>query len=552
MRNAVQNQMRKDRLSTTALNVPRTMRGHRNTFMLNMKPGKMMPVAAGCLHREDAVRQGAIQIGIQMDETAEALLNPVVAKMSLYLVPWLAMPRFLHREHFEASYDQRVLEGETEVFPFVETEPRGAEGDNEILDALGRHGAPTREMATWYTEAYNVIANHRFTQASKSLDHRTRLQKDIAPAIRILGTQENIVPDFDQAAMDGAVSIQVNESGELPVKGLGVHNGYQTDIPATVFEGGQAVAYPYAKQIADPANNATYLEQDASGATRLRVEFDDLEMRFSLAEIEQARKLQAFAELRKRYNGHDDNAIISKLMNGIRIPDKMLEQPILLGETMSGFGFQTRYATDSENLEKHVVQGATFLSMQFATPQINTGGVIMAVVEIQPEQVFERQEDPFLAETNVDRYPQFLRDELDEQKVDRVFNRMIDTAHNDPDGVFGYEPMNARWMINSPCIGTGLFQPEPAVAFDEARARIWDTAPVNPQLGPDFYLTNDMNLDVFEYTEGDPFEVQGEFVMAIGGLTQFGNMLVEGEGDYDAIVAEAPTQWEQINQTDDV
>ena len=261
-----------------------------------------------------------------------------------------------------------------------------------------------------------------------------------------------------------------------------------------------------------------YIEQNDLGRPDVRVEMDDQSFSFSLASIERAKKMQFFANLRKRYAGLDDDAIINKLMDGIRMPEKMFEQPIYLGSETSAFGFSKRYATDSDNLDQTVVQGATMVDMQLATPRINPGGVLMFIAEIQPEQLFERQPDPFLVETDVDNYPQFIRDDGDEQKVDRVYNKEIDTAHTDPDGLFGYGPMNGRWMVQAPRIGTGYFVPAQTTTFDENRNRIWDTTPADPALGQDWYLCGDVSTDVFEYTETEPFEISGRLSLLVTGI----------------------------------
>ena len=172
----------------------------------------------------------------------------------------------------------------------------------------------------------------------------------------------------------------------------------------------------------------------------------------------------------------------------------------------------------------------------------------MFLVEIQPEQLFERQPDPFLTVIDISKYPQTTRDFLDEQKVEIVTNKEIDSAHSDPDGLFGYGPLNGKFQIQGPRVGTGYFRPDPTAPFDEDRQRIWDTSPIDPSLGEDWYLTGPVSKDVFEYTETEPFEVSGRLSLVFSGRTVFGKQLIESTGDYEKMAEVAPKPDEQIEQ----
>lgn len=549
-RNAVQQHMRLQRQSTAALDVPRTMRPHRNPFLLRMDPGYVVPIAAAGLHREDAVTAGRLNVSIEMDETAEVLLNPVMVRVTAYLVPWLAFERFAGRDEFEASYSKQPVREGDDIVPFIETMPRGVEGDWPVMDALGLHAASDQQVSSMYVEAYNAIINYRNKNVSLDLPERERLDSSLAKAIRERGRHRNIVPSFDEAAMEGVVDIDVVSGGFRPLKGLG---SYEFDSPITADPNMQVREtdgynrhYDYYQD--GSAGHSVILKTNQYGNPQVGVDFGEAEMRFSLAAIERAKKMRLFAQLRKRYAGLDDDAVIAKLMDGIRLPDKMFEQPIELGSRLAGFGFSKRFATDAVNLDQAAVSGAAMLSMQVATPRINTGGVLMFVAEIQPEQIFERQADPFLTVTDVDTYPQFIRDDGDEQKVDMVFNREIDTAHTDPGGLFGYTPLNHKWRIEGPRIGTGFFQSVPQTSFDEDRARIWDTSPADPALGQDWYLCSEIDKGVFAYSNREPFEASGMLELVISGNTVFGRELIEDDDDYEKISDRVPGADEQIQQ----
>ena len=494
----------------------------------------------------------SLNLQLQMGETAETIMNPVTVKVSAYLCPWLAFDRFANRGEFDASYKKKpVREGE-EVIPFIETMQRGIEGDQPIMDALGLHEGATVNVSSMYVEAYNKIINYRNKNLSLSLPERARLEATLAAAERDRGRHRHIVPTFDEASMEGAIDINIEGSGGLaPVTGIGRFASFNPAL-TTSFDFTETAGGTETYESAWTSDQANGLRFEADPTTGDPMVYADMSglgtMRFSLAAIERAKQTKMFAEIRKRYSGHSDDAIIDMLMDGIRIPDQMFEQPIYLGAKTAAFGYATRYSTASEHLDEMVSEGLAQISMEVATPRINTGGVLMFLAEVQPEQMFERQTDPFLTITDVDEYPQFVRDFGDEQKVDIVRNKEIDSAHTDRDGVFGYGPLNGKFNIRAPRVGTGFFQPEPETVFDEDRARIWDPTPTDPALGADWYLTDEISKDVFEYTTDEPFEVNGSLDLAITGNTVFGKMLVEDQGDYDAVADRIPSPEEQIEQ----
>ncbi len=251
------------------------------------------------------------------------------------------------------------------------------------------------------------------------------------------------------------------------------------------------------------------------------------------------REPQAFARLRQQYNQHDD-WIINLLMDGISIPEQAFKQPMLIGEKTTIFGMAKRYASDAANLTESVVNGATYLDLSVQVPRIGTGGVIMIMAEVTPDQLFERQEDPFLHTASVEQLPEYLRDTLDPEKVDIVQNERIDVDHATPKGTFGFEPMNARWNINSPRIGGKFYRPKVNAGFDEDRQRIWAVETLNPTLSTDFYLCTNMHTKPFVVTNKDPFECVTQGEIFIEGNTVFGGHLIEATDDYEKVLAVAP------------
>ena len=260
----------------------------------------------------------------------------------------------------------------------------------------------------------------------------------------------------------------------------------------------------------------------------------------SLADIEQARKTAAFAKLRAKYDGIDEEHVIDLLMSGIRVPEEALKQPILLGRQRAMIGFNQRYATDGANLDKSATNGMATIDMNIRTPgNMNTGGIIMICAEIVPEQLWERKKDYFLYTTDPDTLPNYLSDVLDPEKVAVVKNDHADVNHATPDGTFGYAPLNHEWQKDAVNVGGKYYRPSND-AFDEDRAKIWTAETTNPTLNEDFYLCSGLHKKVFADQVSDSFEITCLSDMQIVGNTVFGAALQETDAtsDYDTITSQ--------------
>lgn len=529
------------RTKTTPIATVRSTRQVDIRALSSLPAGKMVPLAAFPLLREDRVRSSQMRISFELMETVEMLMNAVNVSVKAYLVPHVAFERFSGFDELNRSWEGIPNQEGGAVTPYFETMAAGAYGSIPIHKYLGFHAAPTDQINTAYIEAYNQIWNFRAKNRSKSLPLRTRLQKDLATAFWQHDSFRHIVPDFDQAVIDGQVALNV-ANARMPVKGLGI-----TGVPLTT--GTTDLIQSDGTKLTNVETlvlnqNTRVMKVAGSGASQrpdVWAELEDNGITVSLSNIELARKTQAFAELRKQYGAHD-NYIIDMLMDGLSVPEQVWKQPILLADKSTVFGLAKRYASDSGNLTDSVVNGATFVDLHLATPVVPCGGVVMIVAEITPEQLFERQRDAYLHTTAVDQLPHYLRDTLDPEKVDVVKNGEMDTSHSTPNGAFGYAPLNWKWSKSVPQVGGRFFRPEAVTTFDEDRQRIWAVETANPTLGADFYLCNGMHTKPFVVTNQDVGESLARGIVTIDGLTVFGGQLVEANGDYDAVMAVAPNE----------
>lgn len=567
-----------NRTHTAPVAVRRSRRNHSVITLTSFQPGKCVPVVAMPMLREDAL-SASIAIRVEMLETKELLMNPVNLRATAYLVPLLALERFEgSRDQFDRSYmGEPKVEGGA-VVPFIETAAMGTHGSNAVYKALGLHGKSTDLVNTSYLEAYNAVVNFRRKNRSKELSMRTRLQADLAEAFWPHTRFQHVVPDFDQAVIDGEVALNLVDlslTGSAPVTGAGAVAAsgdlrLQTAAGTSASTlraktsgstGGGPFDVEFTSNSGNPTNwptggvarykdgltvNPGTLAVDLSSVV---AELGGAGVSLSLSNLELARKTQAWAKIRERYEGIDDEYITDMLMNGITIPDQALKQPILLADVTTRFAQAKRYATDAENLAESAVSGGAALNLSIRVPKLNTGGVVMVMLEAVPEQLFERQRDPWFFAGNtrdgddlVD-LPAYLRDDLDPEKVDVVKNAEIDTDHATPNGTFGYAPMNWKWNAFGPRVGGKFYRPSTNTTVDDARQRIWAAEKVNPALSADFYLVSDMHLKPFLDDSGlvDPFEATAIGNAVIEGNTVFGGLLLEATNNYDKVMDKAPT-----------
>lgn len=538
------------RTKTTPIETVRSIRRQGVRSMTSMPAGKMVPICAFGMLREDAVQNGTLRLNFESMETAEILMNAINVNVKAYLVPHLAFERFNNSmDSLNRSYEGVPDKVGQPVTPYIETEAYGAQKSNQILYYMGKHGAPTDQVNTAYTEAYNIIWNFRAKNRSLDLTLRSRLEKTLAPAFWQHSQFAHIVPDFDQAVIDGEVALNV-ANARMPVRGIyrnASGNGVQMAATTTNERDAAAANRPAGRYTDFSTENPDYTVRMAirqfnttTFVPDIYAELQNNGITLSLSNIEMAKKTQAFARMREHYNGHDDEYIINLLMDGITIPEQQWMQPILLADKNTVFGMAKRYASDGANLTESVVNGATYLDLVLRLPRVPCGGVVMVVAEITPEQLFERQRDIYLHTKTVSELPAYLRDTLDPEKVEVVKNGYIDAAHSTPNGAFGYAPLNHAWNSLPPGIGGKFFRADPNEGFKEDRQRIWAVETVNPALGADFYITTAIHTKPFVVTNQDPFECLCVGEVAISGNTVFGGTLVEEMNNYDKVMLEAP------------
>ena len=543
-----------NRQVTTPVKFPRSKRNHPVPVITSCDPGVCAPVAAIPMFREDAIvgrknkktmqwQSSRIQFAIEMKETKEIIVNKVRARVTAYCVPWLAMERFKGaREEFERSYaGEESLSGDG-VVPFFESAAWPAVGTSEFYDTLGMHSTTGGNVNTMYLEAYNAIWNFRAKNRAKDIPLRTRLDDTLAPAFWPANRFEHLVPDFDEAVMDGQVALNVLYD-QLPVRGIGFSSGSPTLDSGTIRHGdGLVDTLTGDRWVQGAGSNALVMDTTGAAPNVFPDIFAELQsngISISLANIEMAKKAQKFAKLREQFTGHTDDWLIDNhLMNGLTLPDQAMKQPFLVADETVTFSQAGRYSTTAGQLDEKAVSGVAAVDIAIRVPRLATGGIVIVQVEILPDQMFERQKDAFLHTLNVDDLPAAMRDYADPEKVDIVTNGEIDTDHASPAGLFGYGPLNWKWNGAGPRIGGKFIKPASGGGTNVERTRFWAHEQADPALSTDFYVCPGITKSVFLDEEGHPFEMTGQGNIVLDGLTQFGGALVEATDNYEQVMAE--------------
>ena len=532
-------------ISALPIDVEKSVRGEEIRVLTSCRAGKIVPVAAVPLLREDRVASSRVRVKVKMEETVHPLMNAVNLTVMAHFIPFLALEgRFDGLEQFNRSY-KGINEPRGTAAPIPFFNMMTFSNTAEFWKTLGVHWVNGAQINDAFVAAYNTLVNFRRKARSEKIGLRTLLDTTLAQAFWKNPILSHIVPDFDSALIDGQVALDIINA-QLPVKGLGHTGGDGTALGtnASVREtGGATVTYPKYMAVDSAVTGATFMRGTDGSTTHanfIPAIFAELEansITVSLANIEMAKKTAAFARLREQYAGMDDDYLVDLLMQGIRVPEEAMKQPILLDRQSTIFGLTERYATDGANLDKSVTNGFAEVTLNMRTPAMNTGGIILITAEIVPEQLFERMEDVFLAADAVSDLPDFIRDFLDPEKVEVVPNRFVDVLHSTPAGVFGYAPLNHRWKRSLTRIGGRYYRPN-VDTFIEDRQRFWSVEKLNPALTTDFYLVpSTMSHSVFADSAADPFEILALGGVQIVGNTVFGQVVEENRGDYAAIDA---------------
>lgn len=534
------------RQSEQPIQFEKTLRMDNASILTSGKAGKVIPVTMIPLHRGDSCT-GTLNFDLQLAEMPKPLENAVIARVQAWFIPRPALPQFTGLDEYTHSFHGKEITAlnasnrtPPALFDTVAVGGLTALENSELFTALGLAVESGKEVNTDYIDAYNLVQNFRLASYSSKMTRYEYYAEDASDAVKLkpafwpANRMHNIVPDYESALIKGSLELDVS-AGQIPVKLNTTGNGTKVKI-----EDGAGIIREF-----DSSGNSLNTGGSVTGATQFFAEMAAETVVSSLADIDKARTTNAFAKIVAGMRGSDfsgfnnDDVIIAELMQGYSVPSELMNRPWALNSKTVVFGMNERHATDGANLEDSVTTGGARVGLSINVPAAEYGGVIMATVEIMPERLYERQKDVYLQVTDADDLPNAIRDIQRTEPVDTVENARIDTKHSTPDGVFGYEPMNAKWKRERTTMGGEFRQLTPGTPNVFARTAIWQADYVDPAFTSDHWLCPDpFPQDVFSVPANDCVNIGVMQNMTIRGHTQFGDELVEDNQDYTDVAAE--------------
>lgn len=516
-----------NRLKTDPIPIVRQSRAIKLRSVTTLQPGKFTPVATFKLLRQDSC-SGRVTIGLDMAETWEVLMNKMFLRVSAYFIPKLSEERFMGAPHiFERSF-AGIGKDDTPgapVVPFVlrKAFPATA-GSHIVYKYLGLTAKPGQLVATDYEEAYNKTVNFRRRQRSKALPMRTMDDATLAPAMWGPNAFSDVVPDFDDGLIAGELPLTVVAS-KMPVAAPNSTTpGVATaQVSKDTAAGGHKLSFGGAVSV----QGQMFAELSENGIS------------VSLANIDQAKKLVSFAKMREAYEGHPDEYVIDAMMNGFDIEGLDMVEPWLLDSKIVTIEQLKRMSMDGATIEDGAANGVAQTTLGINVPSNNYGGVVMIFAEAIPEQLYERQPDPWFTVESVSDLPNYMADVLNPMPVVEVKKGEVDVAHTDPTGLFGFARRNWKWAQWPTRVGGDLYAPTPSAATTEARHIIYPTDVANPALTQEFYESTTLGRSVFMNQTKDPMVIAVGGDIGITGLTIIGEVY-ESEANYEELRAKTP------------
>lgn len=539
------------RQSNTPVSFETSMRPDKAVIMTSGFAGKVVPVGYIPLLPGDSA-SGKVGFDMQLAEMPKPLLNAVMMRVQAWFIAKTAMPQFPGRDELNHAMTGEPIKS----LGAVDRTPPGffstisgaalttAEG-SEFFKTLGLHVPAGATINSDLIDAFVVLYNFRLAAHSSRLTRRKYASEDIAeattlpPAFWPSGRFSHVVPDYEAALVLGSLDLDVL-AGSFPVTST-----WKTREGSTLTHQsptGVSPANAGARNMPAAMDSQVVNANGVFTWDTIRAQVSGQTISITLNDVDKARIRQAYAKLHAAYAGNDatgfdnDATLVALLMQGLDPGAENFKRPILLDSKVVPVGFAERFATDAANLDDSVSSGRASAILTLNVPKTDVGGVVIYTVEVLPERLDERMADEWMLCTTFDDLPNALRDIQRTLPVDMVLNRRIDAKHTQPGGLYGYEPMNAKWVRDATRLGGSFYQATPGAVVTEPRAGIWQTDIVDPAFTSTHWLAPvPFPNDVFADTLKPSFEITARHAVTIVGLTQIGDPLSEANDDYAAV-----------------
>jgi hypothetical protein len=545
------------RQATSPIQFNRTMREDSAVMISSGRAGVVVPIGYLPLLPADSAA-GRAHFHVELAEMPKPLRNAVTANFQAWFIPKSAHPQFAGMDELIASQTGNVIKalGQPDRNPppyynVLTGTLRDAAMNSPFARAIGLHVPPGTPLHTDLIDAFNLVYNFRLAAFSSRLARRQYATENLAastslpPAFWPSSRFASVVPSYEKELVLGSLDLDVI-AGRLPVSGLGVPPVGLGGVDGATYRETtkDLVVYSHSRNTTS-TTNAIRMRLTPDGFPDVWAEMSGQTMGVTLADIDKARTTQAFAKMAAAYNGNDttgfnnDDAIISMLLQGLIVEQDNFKRPWLLDSKRVAVNFAERFASDAANLDASLTRGMAEAVLSINVPRQEVGGVIIFTVEVLPERIDERMTDEWLIAQKPDDLPNALRDSQRVEPVDLVLNRRLDARHSSPNGLYGYEPMNDKWRRKFTRLGGKFYKPTAGGGFVENRANIWQVEILNPNFDQTHFLCpSPFPHSVFSDQNADAFEVYGRHAVTITGNTQFGDLLMEDNGDFETVTQE--------------
>jgi len=538
------------RQSSTPVEFDTTMRPDSAVIMTSGFAGKVVPVGYIPLNPGESL-SGRVGVDIRLAEMPRPLQNAVMANVQAWFIPKQALPQFPGRDELNHAMTGEVIKSlgaaDRAPPPFFTT-ITGATlttaAASEFFKTLGIHVPAGATINTDLIDSFAVMYNFRLAAHSSRLTRRQYASESIAnstvlpPAFWPSSRFAHVVPDYEAALVQGSLDLDVL-AGTLPISNLWFDSTATNTSDKKPMNADGTLGAIVASKVTRTILAANVGTNEVTEPT---VSMSGQTFSVTLNDIDKARITQAYSKLHAAYAGNDatgfdnDDTLVALLMQGIDPGAEAFKRPWLLDSKRVPVNFSERFATDATNLDASVTTGRGSVALRLNVPKTDVGGYVIYTVEVLPERLDERMADEALLCTTFDMLPNPLRDIQRTLPVDMVLNRRLDAKHTTPSGLYGYEPMNAKWKRDFTRLGGIFYEDVPGAVVTESRMGIWQTDIVNPNFTGTHYLAPvPFPNDVFADTLAPSFEIVARHVTTIIGTTQFGDVLSENNDDYDAV-----------------
>lgn len=548
------------RQSLVPVSFPKSVRPDNGLLLSSGRAGTVLPIGYVPLLRGDSA-SGVMAVDVKLAEMPKPLLNAVTANVQAWFVPKSCFPQFFSYEEFVHSYQKedisalgRSAANPPALFQILSSTSLTTFATSTFAKTLGLHFANDWEINADVIDAYNLVYNFRLQAHSTKLPLKKFVGQSLPDAVALgrafwpTGRFSHVVADYDRSLVVGALDLDV-AAGRVPVSGIGVIgslNALANGLTARGTDGHDftsAADAPIGSTISGNATNGLVVRlKGASSATHAAdvwAEMDNLKFEVTLADIDVARKTQAFAKMATSFAGGDitgfdaDDVKVAELLQGFHVTESMTKRPWLLDSKRVPFGMIERHATDGDNLDMSVSRGRAGVQLSVNVPTQESGGYIIFTLEVLPERLDERMSDEAMLISDPEEYPNPLRDIQRIEPVDMVLNRRLDAKHTDPDDLYGYEPMNAVWRRDYTRLGGDYYSATPGAGWSESRSNIWMADIIDPAYTEDHFLAPaNFPHSVFSDTNASAFDIVVRHQIAIVGQTLFGDQIFEDNGEF--------------------